>query len=538
MSENIQNIENTVVQTDVNEGSQITQTPKKFFDMSTKDYVFAALSLVVSVLGVSLTLWGGFKLGYTISLILLFVLCTVYLVDKNTKIKLYAAACAVLSLLGSVVFSLSLNGAVNFFLSVVIFCLFAVWFDSLNGSRSCSGDLGIIKNIFASTFGNGFPFASQAVRSVFGNKKNNTLKTVMLGILCAVPVLMVVFPLLISSDAAFEGLISSVFGNLGSAVLKLILGSITAPLLVAYCFALKKNEKHNIASISISGVSPVGLVSFLGAISFCYLTYLFSQLAYFMSAFGKILPEEYTVAQYARRGFFEMSVIAAINFVLVFLSLIIVKKNEGKAPLSVKLITAFISLFTIIIIGTAISKMVLYIGSFGMTCLRVLTSAFMIILGITFLALIVRCFVKNVAVLKIALISSAVVLVAIGYINLEKTIARYNVAAYQSGKLETVDVEHIYDMGHSGIEYLDILANDKNEDIAQQSEIYIRKNIDKMYDIWVDDQDRTHFKRKHTEFSKWNYTRERSYDILQKYLKNYYSLETEQIDNIHYNEYY
>ena len=54
-------------------------------------------------------------------------------------------------------------------------------------------------------------------------------------------------------------------------------------------------------------MASVTLCVALGMISLVYVLYLVSQLAYFSGGFSGILPKGYTMAEYARRGFFEMA---------------------------------------------------------------------------------------------------------------------------------------------------------------------------------------------------------------------------------------
>ena len=174
-------------------------------------------------------------------------------------------------------------------------------------------------------------------------------------------------------------------------------------------------------------------------ISVCYLIYLFSQLAYFFSAFKGFLPENYsfTPAEYARRGFFEMSIIAAINFVIIFAALLLSPKKNGKISVVSRIFCAFIGIFTIIIISTAISKMVPYIDRFGMTRLRIGTSAFMLFLTVVFISLMLRLFVSRIRVVKTAFITAGIVLALLSNLNVNSIIADYNYTAYINKSLKT-----------------------------------------------------------------------------------------------------
>ncbi len=54
----------------------------------------------------------------------------------------------------------------------------------------------------------------------------------------------------------------------------------------------------------------------LGVFSVLYLAFFFVQGRYLFGAFTRTLPESFTVAEYARQGFFELCRVMAINFTL------------------------------------------------------------------------------------------------------------------------------------------------------------------------------------------------------------------------------
>ena len=57
----------------------------------------------------------------------------------------------------------------------------------------------------------------------------------------------------------------------------------------------------------------------LGVFSVLYLAFFFVQGRYLFGAFTRTLPESFTVAEYARQGFFELCRVMAINFTLFWL---------------------------------------------------------------------------------------------------------------------------------------------------------------------------------------------------------------------------
>ena len=179
----------------------------------------------------------------------------------------------------------------------------------------------------------------RSVASSYSKSKN--IKSIVLGIAVSIPVLVVVIPLLASGDAAFSGLLTKAFENIGIYVAELFAATAVAAYMIPYFVV--KNKRLGIREVkqrNYNGViSPSLITTFLSIISVTYLVYLFSQLAYFFSAFSGFLPDGYkfTESEYARRGFFEMFAICVINFIIVTLAGMLSKKNgKGKKPLPVK----------------------------------------------------------------------------------------------------------------------------------------------------------------------------------------------------------
>lgn len=460
-------------------------TEKKGFILDAKDMIFAGIFAVSAILFSILSLWGGFKLGFTVTSIFTFVAFTAYLYSKETKLKVYSILCAVLIITCSVLFSLTSNVGVRILSFFVVIGLSVVWFNSLVVSDDEKGDLGIIRMIFRNIFMGSFCNLSDTIKGLFSgdNKHKKLFKQIVIGIVMAVPVVAIVLPLLISSDAAFEGLMVEFFDIDFSIVGKIIVGVMIAPFVISFGFALKKKAVPERKIYNYKGIDNGILVTFLSILSLFYVIYLVSQLAYFFSAFSFVLPEEYefTVAAYARRGFFEMSFIAAINIAIIFFMLMLSDKKNGKICVALRALGSFIGGFTLVIIGTALSKMVLYIKSFGMTQLRITTSAFMVFLAIVFISIIARLYVTKVPVIKVALATAAIVLSVLGIGNVNHVVADYNYNAYISGKLEDIDVETIYFQGAEGVPYLVMLLEDKDGAVAKQASSYI-------YDVLMNDK--------------------------------------------------
>ena len=326
-----------------------------------------------------------------------------------------------------------------------------------------------------------------------------------------------------SSDAAFDGLVSKIgnsFGGFGSTVVKIITGVLCFPFMLSLGLGLSKNKKEQKLMGIKGAVDKIFIISFLSAISFVYVAYIASQFAYFFSAFRGILPEGITFASYARRGFFEMTAIAAINFTLISLACVLIKKDENQKQSKLfNGVVVFIAAFTVLLIATAVSKMVLYIGQFGMTRLRILTSVFMLFLAVLFIAVILRVFIKRVQILKTGLIAAMLLLLILGFADVDKTVARYNLYAYESNLVENLDVNAIGDLGEGAIPTLYEIYSNKDYDVSLRlaAKKELMKDCEKMYQSeYVDG--RTVYTHKHS-VGDFNLSRYKAQRVLDRFLE-------------------
>lgn len=519
--------------------SQFSEAPQyengniKNFELDKKDLIFTAVFTLLGICGVAFGLWGGFRLGFTISFITLFAVMTAYLINKNTKIKPFAVFCSLAAVAGTFVFSLGSAFSVKLWLCVLIFVCSAVWFDSLVCTREEKGDLGLIKNVIYTAVGEPIGNSFRAVSSVFagGKGKRKGFGKLLAGAVLALPVLLFIVPLLISSDAAFEGLVSHIAGDIGTLIAKLILGVAAAVLIVSYCFTRKKDDIIPLRESGFCGTDPMYAVSFLSVISVCYLVYLFSQLAYFFAAFSGFLPKDYTftLSGYARRGFFEMSIIAGINFVIILGTVLISKKKNNKPHTAIRVLGTFIGLFTLVIIATALSKMFLYIKNYGMTVLRIITSSFMVFLAVVFIAVIIRCYSSRVRVIRTALVTAVAVLLVLGFGNVKSFVAAYNYNAYKSGALEEIDVQTVYELGEEGVPYLVKLSCEKDTVVSDRAKNLLIDTFTDMYEYESEykyDESTslnrhvyTFKEHKYKGFEEWSYSRGVAYAYLDKILE-------------------
>lgn len=451
---------------------------KKEIPFQKKDKVFMGLFILAAAMTVFFGLFGGFSLGLTISVWVLTLITAVYLKNNGDFSVLSVSALA-----GTLISSLSFTfygfyGTNSFLaaaLTLICYTVFAV--------SMCDGEIfdsvrGLLKYAFVSAVS---PYVNIAVpikNSVSKDKeKRKSAIQVFAAILISVPVLCVVIALLVSSDAAFEGLMSFAVGKIGMTFLKLFVTLLISVLLTAF-IVTNKFDMFDKNSIYLSKPSrplkSLFAVTFLSLLSAVYLAFLFSQLAYFVNSFKGLLPEGYTFADYARRGFFETETVAFINLAITVLLMFLTKRNEkGELPVAVKVLMTFVSAFSIFFVATAFAKMAMYIKTYGLTSLRLFTSVFMVATCAFIVAFIVRIYNIDANTVKYAISFSLVIFSLLSAVGLERTIASYNVNAYLSGGHTEIDMEYLYNLGESAVPYIAKLTDCPDRQISNQAEVCI-----------------------------------------------------------------
>lgn len=447
-----------------------------------KDTVFAVIFLALSAMWIDFSLFGGFNLGFTVSMVLFIIATISYMAGKSLRLNVFTVGGSLLMLAFAIVPSLYSDTvsktvviAAIFFLAAMLLC------EICRGNRFSNRTFRGLANAFDFWLRVPVEKASAMLRAVFfiqeEGKRRRAAGTA-LGIVCAVPVAAVAVSLLIRSDAAFEGLIRmTVFGNMGRVVVSLLLGILLFLMVFTSEFALRKNcfrETETVVPAGSRRVEPAGVNAFLGVLGFFYLLYLFSQLAYFFSAFSGVLPQNYTTAEYARRGFFEMAAICTINLAVVCVSILLTGSGDKRiVPPTTRLFDLFIILFSALLIGTALSKMFLYIRSFGLTRLRVGTSVFMVMLFILLATLAVRLFLPRFPYMKASLLLGGAVLAAVLYADVDAVTARYNVWAYRSGLHTEIDVETLGYLSDAAVPEMVKLLDDYDPQVAQRAAVVL-----------------------------------------------------------------
>lgn len=118
-------------------------------------------------------------------------------------------------------------------------------------------------------------------------------------------------------------------------------------------------------------ISPYVSTVITGIFVLLYLVFFVFEASYLFSAFAGRLPEEFTAAEYARRGFFELTGIMFINMLVFLLISYFEKRDLPGRKGSVAMIIALMG-ESVVFASVSFSKLALYYSRFGYTPKRLL----------------------------------------------------------------------------------------------------------------------------------------------------------------------
>ena len=260
-----------------------------------------------------------------------------------------------------------------------------------------------------------------AADSLVAHTKRTTLKKVVLGVLCTLPLLFVILPLLGSADLVFGYYLTRMLGgfNFASFASHGIAIVIAAALFYSYLwnigYAERKPAKERLH------VSIDDIVSFivLGTTVAVYTLFCVVQFTYLFAGAG--LPANMTYSEYAREGFAQIIVICAINLFLfgVFL-------QYGKHDRAVSVLLASLLCLSGAMLDSGFVRLTLYIQTYGLTWLRMFSAWFILYLAAVIALSFVRMLHEKLPLIAV----SAFVLLGwytvLGYANPDGLIMKYN----------------------------------------------------------------------------------------------------------------
>ena len=211
------------------------------------------------------------------------------------------------------------------------------------------------------------------------------------GLLLALPIVIIFAALLTAADPVFNNRVEALLEflnieNLVEYTFRTVYILIFAYLLVGgIAFALLRSQDENLIGIDkpwlprFLGFTEGAVI--LGSVNLLFLAFVLVQFQYFFGGQSNITVEGYTYAEYARRGFGELVVVATFSLFL-FLALSVITKREQVRERVFSGMGVLLGVLIGVILTSAFQRLLLYESAFGFTRLRTYSHVFMVWLGI------------------------------------------------------------------------------------------------------------------------------------------------------------
>ncbi len=269
-------------------------------------------------------------------------------------------------------------------------------------------------------------------------REGKRVLTALLGVAILAFLLLLVLPMLMRADEGFEAALSSLGGLLSGWEFHPDITLVVSVPVSFYLFGFVygcANKRHT-DHISPDDLANVGkearivpneaLYIALGGLCGVYAVFIAFQFRELFSAFLGRLAGAETYSASAREGFFDLCKVAALNGAVLLCANLFARTERGKSR-TLRILNAATAALTLLLLASAARKMLLYIEVYGLTPKRVLTTAFMAMLGVLFGGMIVWQ-KKNFNLIQISVIFAAVLFCALALCDLDTLIAAYNAA--------------------------------------------------------------------------------------------------------------
>ncbi len=206
----------------------------------------------------------------------------------------------------------------------------------------------------------------------------------MLGIVLGIPVFIVLMLLLASAD---DGL-SNFLHNLPSLpsewllrVCTIAFMALTSYSMIASCLeAGSKSKRELVLTVGHWSSTTPGII--IAMMLIAYVIFAAFQFDY-LSGF-KGLPSEFTYSEYAVKGFNELNVVSFINIAMIVVSMMFCKDDSGRVRKPIRVLLIVLLVCSFLIAASALLRLLMYIGAYGLTSKRILAFWFEIAIFIVF----------------------------------------------------------------------------------------------------------------------------------------------------------
>ena len=253
------------------------------------------------------------------------------------------------------------------------------------------------------------------------------VRYIILGLVLALPILLIVLPLLASSDAVFMSVLERIFTiDLDLTFMRNIFGiavMICFIFFISYALVCRLSDRSSYLKNPVPDrrtKNPVVAITISLVLLIVYGLYCAIQIIYLFMGYGS-LPEGYTYAEYVHEGFYQLVFVCIINLILVLMC-----RKYSQENTLLKIMLTLISACTFIMIFSSAYRMMLYIGAYGLTFLRLYVLWALAVIGLAMTGTCVYIYYPGMPFYKYSLVVLTFTWAVFALSRPDQHIARYN----------------------------------------------------------------------------------------------------------------
>jgi hypothetical protein len=295
--------------------------------------------------------------------------------------------------------------------------------------RRFSGTLLTVSMGWLEGFAETFKWARRARRRKDG-RDPTTVRNLWVALVTVV-LLLVFGGLFAAADRTFADLIAQMLPDLSPAefILRLLLAAVLLPLVLVWTYTAVAKPVYDSDGGAHRTISRFELAVPLGALNLLFAAFIAVQLRVYLGGEDYVRETAgLTFAEYARRGFWQLSFVAALSLAVIAIAAWLAPKREKADRWTARILLGALCVFSMVVIASALFRMYTYVETFGLTRMRIWIFTVEIWLAVLFALVIVCCWKLRASWLPRAVLATgALALLGLAAANPDALIARYNI---------------------------------------------------------------------------------------------------------------
>ncbi|GAA1665113.1 hypothetical protein GCM10009830_08320 [Glycomyces endophyticus] len=275
-----------------------------------------------------------------------------------------------------------------------------------------------------------------------------------------------------AADQAFADLVGRLLPDLSPAevILRLFLAAILVPIVLTWTYMAvarpvwdsDEEREHRV-------VSRFELAIPMGALNLLFAAFIAVQARVYFGGEDYVMDTAgLTFAEYARRGFWQLSVVAVLALAVIAIAAWLAPKRAKGDRWTVRILLGLLALMSMTVVASATFRMYTYTETFGLTRLRVWIFTVEFWLAVLFALVLVGCWGLRATWLPRAVLASgALTLLGLAAVNPDALIARFNIE--HDGEVD-LDLEYLAELSADAAPALSGLSDEDRECVMDYQE--------------------------------------------------------------------